>query len=101
MPRDQLHLSTPVQSLTNIGDAAAPQILLTTADGESEAFDRVIFACHSDAVLSILKAGGGLTDEEHQILSSFRWNENECVLHYDEEVSQVVTPSLQVLMSSS
>ncbi len=93
MPRDQLHLSTPVQSLTNIGDATAPQIHLTTANGESETFDRVVFACHSDAALSILKAGGGLTGEEHQILSAFRWNENECVLHYDEEVSQVDTPS--------
>ncbi|KAK0191228.1 hypothetical protein F5146DRAFT_590504 [Armillaria mellea] len=86
LPQDQLHLSTPIHSLTNIGDAAAPQILLTTANGESEAFDRIIFACHSDAALSILKAGGGLTDEEYQILSAFRWNENECVLHYDEEL---------------
>ncbi|KAK0206275.1 hypothetical protein DFS33DRAFT_1255496 [Desarmillaria ectypa] len=86
LPREQLHLSTPVQSLTNIGDVAASQILLTTANGESETFDRVIFACHSDAVLSILKAGGGLTNEEHQVFSAFRWNENECVLHYDEEL---------------
>ncbi|KAK0468076.1 uncharacterized protein EV420DRAFT_1635337 [Desarmillaria tabescens] len=83
LPREQLHLSTPVQSLISIGDTAAPQILLTTVNG-NKVFDRVIFACHSDAVLSILKAGGGVTDEEHQILSAFRWNENECVLHYDE-----------------
>ncbi|KAK0490740.1 hypothetical protein IW261DRAFT_1433878 [Armillaria novae-zelandiae] len=52
LPRDQLHLSTP-------------------------SFDRVIFACHSDAVLSILKA------------AAFRWNENECVLHYDEDLMPI------------
>lgn len=35
----------------------------------------------------MLEAGGGLTDEEDEILSKFEWSKNEAVLHWDERVS--------------
>ncbi|KAJ6585604.1 FAD/NAD(P)-binding domain-containing protein [Mycena capillaripes] len=80
LPAAQLHLSTPVRSVSTQTGTDAVQ--LTTASG-IETYDHVIFACHSDAVLSILKAGEGITTEEQEILSMFQWNQNEAVLHSD------------------
>ncbi|KAJ8087696.1 hypothetical protein PM082_006532 [Marasmius tenuissimus] len=86
----QLHLSTPVASLSShgtVGDGAAhPKVTLTTASGETEEFDHVILACHSDTALKILRAGQGVTEEEERILGLFQWNKNESVLHHDEEL---------------
>lgn len=42
---------------------------------------------HSDTTLQMLKAGGGATKEEEEILSAFEWSKNEAVLHWDERVS--------------
>lgn len=38
----------------------------------------------------MLEAGGGLTDEEDEILSKFEWSKNEAVLHWDERVSRII-----------
>lgn len=102
LPPSQLHLSTPVTSLTTVlppelaagsGHAVSPKVTLTTADGQSATYDHVILACHSDAALSILRAGGkeggaggGITHDEERILGKFRWNKNVAVLHSDVRV---------------
>ncbi|KAJ7364847.1 FAD/NAD(P)-binding domain-containing protein [Mycena albidolilacea] len=81
LPASQLHLSTPVKSVsTTVGTST---VQLTTAGGATETYDHVIFACHSDTVLSILQSGEGMTAEEHETLSMFQWNHNEAVLHSD------------------
>ncbi|KAJ6453125.1 FAD/NAD(P)-binding domain-containing protein [Mycena sanguinolenta] len=81
LPSAQLHLSTPINS---VGTAAGTStVQLTTANGETETYDHVIFACHSDTVLSILQAGEGMTAEEQEILSMFQWSRNEAILHSD------------------
>ncbi|KAF8879100.1 amine oxidase [Gymnopilus junonius] len=84
LPQDQLHLNSAVQSVRNVEreDGGNPQVILTTIAGHEVKYDHVIFACHSDAVLNILRVGG-LTDEEDRILSLFAWNKNEAVLHSD------------------
>ncbi|KAK7443219.1 hypothetical protein VKT23_015816 [Stygiomarasmius scandens] len=138
LPKNQIHLSTPVHSVTTLknDDPAKTKVVLKTASGISEIYDHVIMACHSDETLRILKAGGleqdtgisesmspkssspsrspspaastfdsdsgidvgktgrlgsnsggsedgGITAEEERILSIFKWNQNECVLHND------------------
>ncbi|KAK0221391.1 FAD/NAD(P)-binding domain-containing protein [Armillaria fumosa] len=75
----RLHLCTPVKSVKN----ASSRVVLTTADGREEVYDHVIMACHSDIALSILKEGGDIQPEEEKILSMFKWNKNESVLHSD------------------
>jgi predicted NAD/FAD-binding protein len=89
LPKSQLHLSTRVQSISTI--EGRPQITLHTSEGVGEAYDHVIFACHSDAVLDILRASGegGMTREEDEILGAFKWSKNEVVLHSDVNVSQL------------
>ena len=86
LPASQLHLATGVQSVrTRHGKNS--EVELTTASGETSKYDHVIFACHSDAALNILRAGGTVTHEEERILGTFEWNRNAAVLHYDKAVS--------------
>ncbi|KAJ7170947.1 FAD/NAD(P)-binding domain-containing protein [Mycena filopes] len=80
LPKAQLHLSTPVQAISQVGTGS---VQLMTASGVTESYDHVIFACHSDTVISILQAGEGMTEDERKILSMFQWNRNEAVLHSD------------------
>lgn len=60
---------------------------MTTVGGKSEEYDHVIMACHADASLAILRAGGGVTREEESILGGFQWNKNVAVIHSDTKVS--------------
>ena len=90
LPKSQLHLSTPIESVGNAPDGT---VQVTTADGRSLNFDRVIMACHSDTTLELLRAGSGMTAAEERILSRFTWNRNKVVLHSDVTVS----PSPRVL----
>ncbi|WP_042145091.1 MULTISPECIES: NAD(P)/FAD-dependent oxidoreductase [unclassified Pseudoalteromonas] len=46
-------------------------------------FDEVIFACHSDEALKLLKSP---TDQEKDILSSIAYTPNEVVLHTDTDL---------------
>lgn len=82
-----MHLSTPIVALKTIKveDGQKQKVVLTTASGEHVEYDHVILACHSDAALKILRAGG-ITEEEERVLSQFEWSHNEAVLHSDEKV---------------
>ncbi|WP_350333605.1 NAD(P)/FAD-dependent oxidoreductase [Coralliovum pocilloporae] len=54
-------------------------------EGERMAFDHVVFACHSDQALRILRAGeSGVTEDEQAILGSLRYQKNLALLHTDE-----------------
>lgn len=90
LPKSQLHLSTPVTSVSahpQVGSSKSP-VTLKTSDGRTETFDHIILACHSDTALELLRAGdSGTTVNEEQILGAFKWNRNEAVLHSDIEVS--------------
>ncbi len=54
---------------------------VTDVYGETETFDQVVFATHADVTLKIL--GDEATDDERRILSAFRYDRNEVVLHTD------------------
>ena len=84
LPPNAMRLSSPVQSVRTLESG---KVLLTTTSGRSEEYDHVIMACHADASLVILRAGGGVTREEESILGGFQWNKNVAVIHSDTKAS--------------
>jgi len=88
-------MSSPVQSVRTLESG---KVLLTTASGRPEEYDHVIMACHADASLAILRAGGGVTREEENILGGFQWNKNVAVIHSDTKVSLL---ALSPIMTSN
>lgn len=75
----RFRLRTPVRSVRRDAD----RVLVGTEAGE-EAFDHVIFACHSDQALQILDAAA--TPLERELLGSFGWQRNLAILHTDASV---------------
>ena len=53
---------------------------LTTADGQTRAFDKVILACHADQALALL---ADPTDLEARLLPKFKYQANTATLHTD------------------
>jgi predicted NAD/FAD-binding protein len=84
LPKSQLHLSTPVQSIST--SSSSPKVQIKLPSGTEE-FDHVILATHSDTSLRILREGTGLTVDEENVLGSFLWSKNRAVLHSDVNVS--------------
>jgi len=74
--RVRLRLGTPVDGARRGADG----VELDLAGGERETFDHVIFACHSDQALRILRDPG---DAEREVLSGFPYSRNIAVLHTD------------------
>lgn len=70
----QLRLSTPVRAVRRTEDAA----LVSSDQRSEEPFDQVIFACHSDQALRLLRDPSGL---EAETLSGFRYGHNVATLH--------------------
>lgn len=56
---------------------------VTTADGATRAFDKVIFACHADQTLRLLE---NPTADEKRLLSPFNYQANSATLHTDESL---------------
>lgn len=63
-----------------LAERSADGVVLTTADGEQQNFDRVIFACHADTTLKIVAKP---SPAEQRILSAFRFQPNLAILHSD------------------
>jgi predicted NAD/FAD-binding protein len=74
--RDRIRLSCPVASVTRSEDT----VRLRTAHGDEERFDQIVFACHADQTLRILKDA---TTEERETLQAFPYQANDAVLHTD------------------
>jgi len=55
-------------------------VKLELSSGEQREFDAVVFACHADQVVSVLKT---VTKKELEILSSFQYQDNDVILHGD------------------
>ncbi len=77
--RDRIRLNTPVESVQR----ACSSVLIKARGCDTERYDQVFFACHSDQALKLLADG---TPLEHEILSAIRYQENEVVLHTDASV---------------
>ena len=71
-------LRSPVQKITR--DAQGVSI---TARGQTERFDKVVLACHSDQSLALL---GDASPLERRTLSAIRYQANRAVLHTDTSV---------------
>jgi len=80
-PPNHVFLNTRVTSVTNEYDG---RVRVHTSDGNSELYDHVILATHGDQAYSIVR--GSATDEEEEILSSFKTSENYAVLHSDDSL---------------
>jgi predicted NAD/FAD-binding protein len=71
-------LKSPVQRL--VRDASGVNI---TTHGQTERFDKVVLACHSDQSLALL---ADATAQEQNTLSRIRYQANRAVLHTDTSV---------------
>jgi len=70
-----IHLNSPVHSVTRTNDGV--QI------NNSQHFDQVIFACHSDHAIEMLKDS---TAQEKKVMSGFSYRPNDVILHTDTSV---------------
>ena len=72
----QVRLGAKVEAVTRGQDG----VRIKTAGQEPEAFDSVVFACHADTALAVLKdAGSG----ERRVLGRIPFRRNRIVLHTD------------------
>jgi predicted NAD/FAD-binding protein len=77
-PLADKRLNSPVDLITR--DAQGVSI---TSRGQTERFDKVVLACHSDQSLRLL---GNATPGEIDALSAIRYQKNQAVLHTDTSV---------------
>ncbi|UII72282.1 FAD-dependent oxidoreductase [Pseudomonas sp. HN11] len=73
--REHIRLDCPV----HLVERDAEGVVVHSAVG-TEAFDKVVFACHSDQALALL---GDPSQAEQQILSALPYADNDVVLHTD------------------
>ena len=76
---DKIKLSTPVSSVAKQDD----DIRITTIMGESDRFDEVIFACHSDQALRMIDSP---SQSQQDILGAIPYAMNDVVLHTDTRI---------------
>ncbi len=76
---DRIRLNTPVLSV----ERSESGVQVITPD-DSQFFDHVIFACHSDQALKIL--GRHATNLENEFLLAFPYEKNIAILHTDQSV---------------
>jgi uncharacterized protein len=77
--RAQVRLKTPVVQVTRMPE----QVIVRTHRGDTEHFDAIFFACHSDQALALLHRP---TQAERDVLGAFPYAANEAVLHADASV---------------
>lgn len=82
-------ISEPWRDRVRLGRRAAlvrrapGRIHVITSDGVTEAFDRVILACHGDQARSLI---AGPTADENRLLGEFRYQANTATVHSDASV---------------
>jgi predicted NAD/FAD-binding protein len=76
--RERIRLRTRVETVRR--SAAG---VIVNAGCESERFDRIFFACHSDQALRLLDDAN---DTERAVLGAFRYQRNDVLLHTDTSV---------------
>ncbi|HKK57690.1 NAD(P)/FAD-dependent oxidoreductase [Marinobacter sp.] len=75
---DRTHLSSPVSGVTRDADGVTVEV-----NGEQQRFDQVVFACHSDQTLRMIRDATGA---EKEILGAIPFQSNDVVLHTDSSV---------------
>ncbi len=74
--RDRIRLSTPVESISRLGQ----HVQVKARGCEAEQFDYVFIACHADQALALL---ADPSEAEVEVLGAIPYQENEAVLHTD------------------
>ena len=74
--KSKIQLGNKVTRITRTSDKA----IVSTSDGASRAFDKVILACHGDQAHALL---GDPTAMEERLLSKFPYQPNTATLHSD------------------
>jgi len=77
--RDRIRPGCPVRQVRRAGGG----VELTTGDGTTARFDRVILACHGDQALRLL---ADPTPAERRVLAEFRYQPNPATVHTDARV---------------
>jgi len=77
--RERIRLATPVTRVTRVAEG----VLVRTARGQEERFDRVVLATHGDQALRLLSDA---RPRERELLSTFTTQANDVVLHTDARV---------------
>ena len=73
-----IRLNAAVTSVTRFKDCVE-----ITSKGQTETFDEVIFACHSDQALALLSDP---SESERQVLGAINYRANDVVLHTDKTI---------------
>ena len=73
--QDKIKLSTPVISAHHQDDK-----IIVTSDKDEEIYDHVIFACHADQAMKLLK---NPTPKQKEIIGAFTYQDNKIVVHRD------------------
>ncbi len=76
---DRIRLQAPVTNIRRFQD----HVEIYTASGGREVYDAVFIACHSDQALDML---ADPTPAESAVLSAIAYQDNEAILHTDEQV---------------
>jgi predicted NAD/FAD-binding protein len=74
--RDRVRLRAPVRRIERLGD----RVRIEAGGSESEEFDQVVIATHSDQALAML---GDPSAAEREVLGAIPYQRNEAVLHTD------------------
>lgn len=77
--KDNIRLNSPIESVRRDSQG----VLIKPQACESERFDAVIFACHSDQALRLLSDA---TVQEQAILGAIPYKENIAILHTDTSI---------------
>ena len=75
--KDNIHLSADIKTVRRNEDG----VVIIMADGTEHAFDKVVFACHSDQALALLE---NPSIDECKVLGSIPYTENSVILHTDQ-----------------
>lgn len=77
--RDRVRLSAPVAKVQRFSD----RVSVVPRQGDSESFDHIIMACHSDQALALLADPSAA---ERELLGAIPYQENATVLHTDSRL---------------
>jgi predicted NAD/FAD-binding protein len=77
--KENIRLNSPIQSIRRLPDG----VEVTPVGQQTERFDAIFIATHSDQALGMLSDA---TREEQEVLGAIRYQQNEAVLHTDESV---------------
>src|SRR5215213_1156850 len=77
--RDRVRLRAPVRRIERLGD----RVRIEAEGCESEKFDQVVIATHSDQALALL---GDPSEAEREILGAIPYQRNEAILHTDRSL---------------